>query len=86
MTKRSIRKAVETPLTLADVTEGDTVTLEYGMTAEVGFFIGSSCFVRFSDNHEPRAISSLSSSTPVVSVQRRERVLSSGSVVKDPLQ
>jgi len=89
MTKKAKKPArrvtSESSLTLADVTPGDTAILESGATCEVAFFLGASCFVRFSDNHEPRAISSLPSSTAVVSVSRRERVASVAAEVADPL-
>jgi hypothetical protein len=83
--KAKPRKAVESALTLADVEPGDTATLLSGATCEVGFHLGASTFVRFSDNHEPRAISGLPSSTAVARVMRRERVASAASEVADPL-
>jgi hypothetical protein len=85
MRKAKPRKAVDSALTLADVTEGDAAVLASGASVEVGFFLGASCFVRFSDNHEPRAISPLPSSTAVVSVSKRARVAAASSEVADPL-
>ncbi len=86
MSKAKARKAVDSALTLADVTEGDTAVLDCGASVEVGFFLGDSAFVRFSDNHEPRVVSSLPSDSKVVSVVRRERVATTANgAVDDPL-
>lgn len=79
------RPAPTTVGTLESVQPGDSAVLESGATVEVGFFLGASCFVRFSDNNEPRVVSSLPSGTKVFSVIRRSRVPSAAEAVTDPM-